>query len=242
MENSKLEKKEKQKSNNPYKDHRKRLKERFGKVGFKGLHDVEKLELLLFFAIPQKDTKPIARDLMEKFGSLARVLEASEEQLSLVSGVTPNSILLIKLFLSLFEEYQKVGVDLKKVDRPDNCCTILKDYYKGVRVERVVVVCIDAACNVLTSEEVCEGDAATVLINVRKLVEIVLKYNKTAAIILAHNHPGGLALPSREDIDSTIEIVRTFRSMGISVVDHFIVNDDDCVSMAQSEKFSYIFY
>ena len=236
-----LLKEEKEKTEKPYIGHRMRLKERYRNVGFKGFHDVEKLELLLFFAIPRKDTKEIARALINRFGSLMNVFEANEDQLVQVKGVTQNAALLISMLLPLWNQCIAVDESRFRIERFDECGEKLVEYYRGKAAEHVVALCLDPACRIITIEKICDGDLSGVLIDVRSLVEKVLKNSKTTAVILAHNHPAGMALPSREDIASTIDIVSMMRTMGINVIDHFIVTDDDYISMAQSDKFRYIF-
>ena len=242
MKESNNVKTEKQSVEEPsYIGHRKRLKDRFNAVGLKGFHDVEKLEFLLCFAIPRKDTKPIARDLLKRFGSIQRVFEASADQLEQVKGVTPNTSILIRLFYEMLTEYLKTDFDLKNYNSVNELGAMLVDYFKGSRNEKLAVVCLDSSCKILSVEDVGEGDITGVMLNFRRIVEITLKYPKTAAIVLAHNHPNGLALPSREDVDSTINAIRTLGCMDINLVDHFIIIEDDFVSMAQSPRFKNIF-
>lgn len=221
--------------------HRDRMRERFSQTGFSGMQSHEMLEMLLYYSIPRKDTNPIAHALIDRFGSIAGVLEAGEDQLLMVDGITQNSVTLIKMLIPLFHEYRKQSSEGKRLTTADETGRFLCNYYAGVMKERVTVICTDASCKVLAFETVCEGDSGNCLVNCRRLVEIVLKYPMTTAIIIAHNHPGGLALPSREDINSTNELVKTMRSMNISVVDHIIVAGDDYVSMASSINFKSIF-
>ncbi len=235
--NEKLKKEE----DKPYLGHRQRVRDRFRATGFDGMNDYEKLELLLMFAIQRKDTKPIAKRLIERFGDIARVFEATEQQLCEVKGLTPNAALLLRMIVPLLEEYHSINAESRAVTDSGSCARMLCEKYKGVMQEKVFIVCTDAACKVLAIEEVCEGDISSVNVNCRRLVEIVLKYPRTVAIILAHNHPGGLALPSREDILSTAELFKTLGCMGINLVDHIVVADDDYISMAQSPKFSGVF-
>ena len=236
-----LLKEKKEKTKNPNAGHRMRLKERYLKVGYKGLHDVEKLELLLFFAIPQKDTKNTARNLIDYFGSLNNVFEANIDQLVQVKGVTPNAALLISMLLPLWNECKAVDEKRFKIKRPIECGKKLIEYYSGKDTEQVVALCIDPLCKIIAIEKICDGDMTSVLLNVKTLVEKVLKNSKATAVILAHNHPSGFALPSREDISSTIEIIGMMKTMGINVIDHFIIANNDYVSMAQSESFNHLF-
>lgn len=221
--------------------HRDRMRARFSKTGFSGMHEHEMLEMLLYYSIPRKDTNPIAHALIDRFGSLSGVLEASEDQLLTVDGITQNSATLIKMMIPLFHQYRKQSTTGKRLTSAEESGRFLCNYYAGVVKERVTAICTDASGKVLAFETVCDGDAGSCMLNCRRLVEIVLKYPMTTAVIIAHNHPGGLALPSRDDIDSTNELVKTMRSMNIRIVDHIIVAGEEYVSMASSMNFKRIF-
>ena len=221
--------------------HRNRMRERFRSNGFNGMREHEILEMLLYYSVPRKDTNPIGHRLINRFGSLTGVLDASFDQLLLVDGITENSATLIKMMVPLFHEYQKNTLKGERFNSSEDCGSLLCDYYMGVSEEQVTVICMDASCKVLAFEPVCEGDANNVVINCRRLVEIVLKYPKISAVIIAHNHPNGLALPSRDDINSTAELVKTLKSMGINLIDHIIVAGDDFISMSSSANFRNIF-
>ena len=234
---------ETEKKRNIHDGHRDRMRERFSKTGFEGMQEHEILEMLLYYSVPRKDTNPIAHNLIDSFGSLAGVLEASEDQLLLVNGITQNSATLIKMMLPMFHQYSKKSIAGVKLQTSQETAEFLCNYYTGITNERVMVICLDASCKMLAFEKVCDGDSGCCLLNCRKLIEIVLKYPMTVAVILAHNHPGGVALPSREDVDSTIELTKMLRNVNINLIDHFIVvGKDDFVSMASSANFKSIFH
>ncbi len=228
---------------NPNAGHRGRLRERYKKVGFSGLSEHEVLELLLYYAIPQKDTKLIAKALLEHFGSLSNVLDAGEEQLTLakIKGLTPNSVTLLTMLVPLIHEYSH-NIDQRVVlNTAEDSGRYLIKYYQGINKERVTVTCIDAKCRVLTVEPVCEGDCNSVVLNCRRIVEIVLKFPLTRGIIIAHNHPSGLALPSRDDIATTSELIKILKNVNIDLIDHVIVANDDYVSLSTSPVFKNVF-
>lgn len=221
--------------------HRNRMREKFRKNGFDGMYSHEILEMLLFYSIPRRNTNKIAHDLIDRFGSLTGVFEASEEQLTAVDGITQSSATLIKMIIPLYNEYKKETNSAKRLDDPHDCGKFLVEYYSGMMKERITVICIDASCRILGFEEVCDGDASGVMVNFRRIVEIVMKYPLASAVIIAHNHPGGIALPSREDITATGELRKTLEPMGISLVDHIIIAGDDYISMSSSECFKSVF-
>lgn len=235
----KTEKKIKEK--NRHEGHRKRMRERFSKTGFDGMKEHEMLEMLLFNSIPRCNTNELAHDLIDRFGSLSKVLEASEEQLLSVKGISNNTVALIRIILPLFHQYSENSKKLKKLQNSDITGEFLCQYYNGILNERVIAICIDAGCGVLGIEEVCEGDSYSCLLNTRRLMEIALKYPMSAGVILAHNHPNGVALPSREDIDSTVELIKMLANINVKLVDHFIIAGDEFTSMATSVNFKSIF-
>ncbi len=221
--------------------HRDRLRDRFVKNGADSIETHEMLEMLLFYSIPRRDTNPIAHNLINRFGSFAGVLEAREEQLMMVNGMTKNAAILIKMILPLYNKYQKEKAESIKLKTASDSGKFLMQYYNDMAEERVTVMCMDSGCRVLGFETVCDGDSSNVVLNMRKLVEKILKYPKTTMVIIAHNHPEGIALPSREDIESTKELKMLLSSMGLNLVDHLIVAGNDYVSMASSANFKKLF-
>ena len=226
---------------NVHDGHRDRMKDRFSKTGFNGMQEHESLELLLYYSVPRRDTNPLAHDLIDRFQTLSGVFEASEEELLSVNGVTKNTATLLKMMIPLFHEYSKSSNSATRLKDSDATSKFLRKYYTGVMNERVMVICIDSSCKILSFETVCEGDSCSCLLNVRRLIEISLKNPLTAGVILAHNHPNGVALPSREDIDTTVELIKMLANVNVRLVDHFIIAGDEFTSMATSVNFKSIF-
>ena len=214
--------------------HRQRVKNRYRKEGLDGFDEVHALELLLFYAVPRIDTKPLARTLLDRFGSLALVLEATAEELTAVSGVGENVATYLTLITAAGRYYQKIRSDRPVIlDSTANYSRYLMDMFYGKRNEVVFALCLDAKCKVLCCREIGEGDVNCVNVPIRKVVEIALSTNATL-VILAHNHPGGLAIPSGEDIETTERIARALGAMDIILADHVIISDNECTSMVQS--------
>lgn len=234
-----MEKKKNEKS--IHSGHRQRLRNRFIENGLDGFNDHEILELLLFYCIPRKDTNELAHKLLDHFGSLSAVFNASVEQLMVVNGISTSAAVFITMIAPVCRRYNDDFDKIKKLKDPENCGEYFVKYYKNLKVEQVTVLCLDSACRVLGFEKVCEGDANAVMINFRKLVEKVVKYPNCNACIIAHNHPNGIALPSRDDISATAELKQTLAAMGITLVDHILVDQDDYISMASSPGFKNIF-
>lgn len=217
-----------------HKGHRKRLKLQFLENGLDGFTDVQALELLLFYAVPQKDTNPIAHALLERFGSLSQVLEAPPEELEKISGISTHAAGLLHLVTELSRRYQvdraRKSVVLTSVDQIG---AYLIPFFFGRSRETVFLLCMDAKCKVLSCKEIGEGGINSAAVSPRKVVETALSAGATT-VVLAHNHPSGLAVPSMEDVQTTDRVAAALETVEIHLADHVIVADGDFVSMAQS--------
>lgn len=214
--------------------HRQRVKDRFRKEGLENFADVHALELLLFYAIPRKDTKPIARRLLDSFGTLSGVLEASPEALKNVEGVGPNTA----LYLNLISEAGRYAATKREdgvqiFNDMNECGSYLVNFFRGRQEEEVWLLCMDAKCKLLSCQKVCEGGPESVSVSPRRAIELALSANASSAV-LAHNHTNGMAKPSDEDIAVTYKLARGMNAVGIILVDHIVVSDGDFTSMYQT--------
>ena len=214
--------------------HRQRLKERFLKDGLDNFEEHQVLELLLYYVIPRKDTNPIAHALLERFGTLSQVLEAPAEELAKVSGMGDSAATFLSLITSV-GRYYLVNRTMQETILPtiEKCGQYLLPYFYGRRNETVFLLCLDAKCKVLCCKEMGEGSVNSAGVPVRRIVETALGVNATS-VILAHNHPSGLAIPSDEDVNTTRRVALALDAVEIGLVDHIVVADDDFVSLAQS--------
>lgn len=214
--------------------HRQRLKQRFLDQGLDGFTDIQVLELLLFYAIPQRDTNPMAHALLDRFGSLSRVLEAGVEDLKQVSGVSDHAATLLSLITQLSRFYQ---VDCAQrtecLTSLEACGDYLTPYFFGRTRETVFLLCLDAKCKVLCCREVGQGSVNAASISIRKIVETALQASATT-VVLAHNHPSGIAVPSPEDIETTRRVAAALEAVEVHLADHVVVADGDYVSMVRS--------
>lgn len=214
--------------------HRQRLKERFLRDGLDNFEEHQVLELLLFYGIPQRDTNEIAHELIRKFGSLPKVLEATPEELSEIKYVGENVATLFKLITAVARYYQvSCAMQEQMLNTIEECGKYLVPFFYQRQNETVYLLCLDAKCKVLACEKVGEGSVNSAGISVRKIVETALKSNATS-VVLAHNHPSGLAIPSGEDVQTTRRIAMALDAVEIGLVDHIVVADNDWVSMVQS--------
>ncbi len=217
-----------------HKDHRKRLKQRFLEEGLDNFTNYQVLEMLLFYAIPRQDTNPLAHNLIKHFGSLPRVLEADVNELKKVPGIGEHAAILLALVTELCRFYQvQCAQNVEVLTTLDACGAYLVPRFFGRTKETVFLLCLDAKCKVLCCKEVGEGSVNAASISVRKVVELALATNATT-VVLAHNHPSGVALPSNEDIQTTRRIAAALAAVEVHLADHIVVADGDYVSMVQS--------
>lgn len=218
--------------------HRQRLKDRFLAEGLENFGEVHVLELLLFYAVPRKDTKPIARALLDHFGSLPLVLEATVPELMAVEGVGIGAATFLTMINQVGRYYQVRRADTPVImnSTEDYGRYLLRQLY-GRRNETVFMLCLDAKCKLLCCRKLGEGSANSANIPIRQMVEIALSVNATM-VILGHNHPSGLAVPSHEDIETTQRLATALGAMDIVLVDHVVVAEDEFVSLVQSGAYN----
>lgn len=213
--------------------HRQRLIQRFLEEDLDNFEPHNVLELLLFYAIPRKDTNELAHVLIDTFGSLKGVFDAPYEELIKVPGIGPNTAALLKLVPSLTRTYYSSDARSIILDTSEKSGEYFLPYYIGQTEEVVRLACLDAGGKVISNQILHRGSANAAEVNIRKIVNIALR-NNAMGVILAHNHPGGLPLPSEEDVATTKSIREALIPMGILLMDHIIVAGQDYVSMARS--------
>lgn len=213
--------------------HRRRLRERFRTEGLENFAPHEVLELLLFYARARGDVNPLAHRLLEVFGTLRGVLEAPVDQLCAVEGIGEETAALISLMVPMFRRYEMCLCEksrkLARYSEVQRYCTALM---AGLRKERFYVICVSSQMRVLGQRLIAEGSLSEVPAYPRLVVETALNQN-AYGIILCHNHPGGEAIPSMGDVDVTRELEAVLAKLGIALMEHIIVADNDCYSMIQ---------
>lgn len=217
--------------------HRERTRQLFLQAGPAGLPDHMLLEILLYSAIPQRDTNDLAHQLLNTFGSVKGVLEADVQLLQQVPGVGYNTAVMLKTVLALFSRYMRDGQDSSRVlNTSEKIGRYMLPIFLGKTDESVYLLCFDDRFSLLKCECIGGGSHNAVQVNRQKIAEraVVAKSNLVA---IAHNHPGGVAMPSDEDIHATLEIYKTLRDLNIQLFDHIIVAGDDFVSLRDSNLF-----
>lgn len=220
-----------------HENHRQRVKTRYETYGIDMFDEHQALELLLFYCVPRRDTNEIAHNLINRFGSFGQVLDAPLKELEKVGGVGHNVALYLKL-LRDSQRYYHTHKERETVFLQDlNACgRYLTNYFDGYKIESVYMLGLDAKCKVLCCREIGKGNVNSAAVSIRKIVDIALNENLTS-VILAHNHPSGLALPSEADVQTTFRISQALKAIDVTLVDHIIVFESDFVSMNQSRLF-----
>jgi DNA repair protein RadC len=220
-----------------YEGHRNRLRKRFEKSGFHGFHNYEILELLLTYAMPRKDTKPVAKSLIAKFKTIQKVLDVSPEKLREVEGIGENSATFIKILRETISIYFRETAEDRKVFRTLNeLVDYLKAFIGGRQNEVVHVLYFNSKNELLHSEDLGEGTVSEAVAFPRKIVEGALRHNATS-VILAHNHPGGLAEPSDNDNRLTDAVRKALMTINVTLQEHIIISDDGFYSYRKSGYF-----
>ena len=213
--------------------HRKRMRERFRADGLDGFAPHEVLELLLFYGRARGNVNPLAHDLLDAFGSLKGVLEASTDQLMSVRGVGEEVATLISLMIPMFRRYQAcVREEMPRIQSKDDARRYCLSLLAGWRMERFYVLAISTDHRLLGQRLISVGSLTEVAAYPRRVVETALNYN-AYSVILCHNHPGGVLRPSKDDIAATRQIQLALAAIGIGLLDHFIIAGDEAYSMMQ---------
>lgn len=214
--------------------HRKRLRKRFEEEGLDNFTDVQALELLLFYCIPRRDTNELAHELLTRFGSFSQVLDTSPRELKKVDGIGDNAAFFMSLIPALGNRYMADRAKSNKVLRTTEACgKHLMAFLDGRRNETVYMLSLDAKCKLLNCQYVGEGSINSAAIPIRRVVEMALA-SRASTVVLGHNHPSGIALPSNEDILTTRRIAAALDAVEITLADHIVVADGDFTSMLQS--------
>lgn len=210
----------------PHEGHRARLRERFLATGLTGFAPHEALELLLTFAIPRRDVKPLAHSLLKRFGSFSRVLEASAKDLSAVPGIGEQAATLLTLVLPLFKRYrQSLAESQGQPLDPDSLMALCQGLLLGERVERFYVLALDARGRLISHSLISSGDEGETAVYPRLIAAELLRAG-AASCVLAHNHPSALAQPSNADRELTRALKDILAPLSITIRDHIIIAGD----------------
>jgi DNA repair protein RadC len=214
--------------------HRQRLRDRFNGSGLGAFEDHEVLELLLMYAVPRKDVKPIARALLDRFGSLSNVLDAPTAELTKVDGVGDTGATLLHLMPGLTRRYLRDRWGRKpQLNTREDLARFAVDELATANNEVFLLVLLTHENHVLRALPLHEGSIASAPVYPRLVVEAALRHH-AAKVVFAHNHPGGVAEPSPDDVAITQTLVAVFDALAIPVVDHLVVAGPRTFSMAEA--------
>ncbi len=206
-----------------YIDHRKRIKDRFLNIGLQSFRDYEVLELLLTFAIHQKDVKPVAKRLIDSFSTFQAVLEAPIDAIMNVDGIGQHSALLLKLTRECSDYYLKEKIKKKDVlSSPDALYEYCRSSMAYLGDEQFRVMFLNSKNELIHEQIVQEGTVDQTAVYPRKIIELALQ-QKAVSLIFFHNHPSGNPAPSDYDRKLTEALVKAAKALDIRVHDHVII-------------------
>ena len=217
--------------------HRRRVMKKVFEKGIDSLLEHEFLELCLFAVYKRCDTNPLAHALLDKFGSLEAVCSATEKELTEVEGIGPAAAEYIRLIPHISKGYsmhtslRKKQLFDTKESMYDRCIALLK----GQKNEVAYVLCFDNKYHLIKEVKIAEGEPGKVAMNPRKIMDAVAN-TTTTSIMLCHNHPSGVYTPSQYDYLTTSNIQRIMKSIGIELIDHIAVAENDYVSCVVIDK------
>ena len=218
-----------EKNDNLHAGHRQRVRKRFIEHGSEGFEPHEILEMVLFYAIPRKDTNLLAHKLLERYGTFAKVCDAPVDVLQRDFGLTESAAVLLKMLPPLSSVYVSSHNDAEYIDRKV-AVELLQSRFIGATTEKVALALSDAKDRLIFCDIVIEGSLTSTELPLRRIVELAMRSNARYAY-MAHNHPSGLCVPSKADIAATRRASETLWSLGIMLVDHIIFTSTEYYSI-----------
>ena len=220
--------------------HRERIKEKFLKNGIDGFAEYEILELLLTYCIPRKDTKPIAKELLNKFKSLDNVFKADLDKLSAIDGLGKNSIAFLKLIGDLpsiiykdeLKNKKLIEKETLKISNKDILLKYLRNKIGYEEIEKFYVLYLSSSNEVIEFEENSVGTLDRSSVYPREIYKKIINLN-AKSVILAHNHPSDNITPSKCDIELTNEIAKGLKNFGALLIEHIIITKNSYFSFLE---------
>ncbi len=223
-------------NDNIHKGHRQRLKDKVRKSGLGILSEHEVLELMLTYTIPYKNTNPIAHELLKVYGSFSNVLDADIEDLKKINGVGEETSLFLSMLPSVFELYKKYKKQSEVYfSTTSKFVEYFRSKYEVGTKEKIYIFCLNYNYKLIKTKEFDGGNINSIMLDIRDFTENLLDKN-TYSIILAHTHPDGDPLPSRNDINATKEIMTYCNIFKVKFLDHIIFTDDNYCSFKETKR------
>lgn len=224
---------------NPHANHRQRVRNRFKQTELDGFADHEIIEFLLFYAIPRRDTNELAHRLINTFGSLHNLFDASVEDIIRECEVSENTAVLLSLIPHVAKRYQlsKQGNNIF-LDNPTEAGKYCIQLFINQTVEHFYVLCLNAKHQLIETVLLQTGTINEVHYYSREIVKVALRFH-AVSIIVAHNHPSGNKTPSHEDVIATKEIQNILQTIDVSLLDHIVVGKETYFSMAEKRLMGF---
>ncbi|MBQ2443315.1 MAG: hypothetical protein II498_08220 [Ruminococcus sp.] len=212
--------------------HRERLRRRFIDNGLDGFEEHQALELYLFYAIPRRDTNPLAHRLLERYRNIGGVCDAPIDELERDFELSESAAALLKLLPEMSRLYNESKLSDTNLIDPETVGDMIARRFIGRTSEAVALLLGSAKGKILYFDIVAKGSVSSSDFPLRRIVDLAIRHNARTAYI-AHNHPSGSLLPSRADIDVTKLLDSTLSSVGVHLLDHFIVADNEYASLRE---------
>lgn len=230
----------KEKQNNYAIGHRERMRSKYLEEGAGAFHDYQLLEMALFYSIPQKDVKGLAKRLIEEFGSLENVLGASPQQLMRINGVGERTAVLLRLMRDINKSAAKTRMNYKEITNYEMALDYFKNMFELEENEKFAVLFFDNKNKPVFSKILSEGIVNTTQVPIRLMTQYAIDSN-ASNIMIAHNHPHGSAKPSAADIEVTLNIRNFMKTIGVRLIDHIIVGETEILSMRSMMEYNTFF-
>ena len=225
--------------NNLHQGHRQRMRARVEAHGLESLSPHEVLEYILYITNTRRDTNGLAHQLIDRFGDFAGVLEASEEELLTVEGVGPSTARMLHLLPQISRYYtQSRTGGRKSLGTTVQLAEFLMLPFAGAVQERALLAALDSRSRVKGLFWLRDGTGDRVSLEIKDVVSAALR-GGTDSVVLCHNHPNGMALPSREDLQATENIVRALGLVKVHLRDHIILTETEYFSMREANRLPF---
>ncbi len=219
--------------------HRERIRDRFEEENIDTIPEVYVLERIIHNVVVRRDVGDTARDLMDTFGSLAKIIDAPKSELLKIKGIGQAAATFLKTLPSFYRKYRlSKWNDSKFFTDAETIMSYMEDKLTGYKNEVLAVMCLDSKFRLLCCKTIFEGNFHDMHINMRKLLDVVINSGASRAVI-AHNHPNSDLEPSIEDLHTTQLIYNALHYAGVQLDDHIITNDSGAVSLLKLNKFPH---
>lgn len=225
---------------NVHDGHRERMRLRFRETGsFDGFSEHEIIEMLLFYTHPRRNTNEIAHELIDRFGSIAGIIEAEYDDLIKVKYITDGAATLFKMLPKFLPVYYNSKNNGMIYDNSQKLIALFEPYFVGLAHEEFRAAYFDNKLALIRNVALDSGDTSGTSVNIRKLVEVALREN-AATVAIAHNHPKTASKPSTGDFNTTQQIIDVLRPMKIDFLDHIIVGEDKTISLRDAAYIKFL--